>query len=86
MPILAFPTGRAVFGPVVVPFPTGDDALALWDLTVAYGRFPGLYELKTPKTDEDMRLIGRDLHALPRQPRVGDDPEPGPLTRCAEHP
>jgi len=40
-----------------VPAPDGDDALALWDLTVAYARFPGLYELKTPKTPADQRTI-----------------------------
>ena len=28
VPIIVFPTGRAIFGPVVVPAPTGDDALA----------------------------------------------------------
>jgi len=51
--------GRAVFGPVVVPAPDGADALALWDLTVAFSRVPGLYELKTPKTADDQHAIGR---------------------------
>jgi len=59
VPILVFPVGRAVFGPVVVPFPTGADALELWNLTLAYSRFPGLYEIKTPKTDADVAAIGR---------------------------
>lgn len=57
VPILVFPNGRAVFGPVVVPAPAGDDALNLWDLTEAYTKIPGLYELKTPKTDTDMTII-----------------------------
>ena len=57
VPIIVFPSGRAVFGPVVVPAPDGDDAVALWDLTEAYTRIPGLYELKTPKTDADVALI-----------------------------
>ncbi|MFM2070699.1 MAG: hypothetical protein RLZZ623_962 [Actinomycetota bacterium] len=57
VPILVFPTGRAVFGPVVVPAPDGDDAVALWDLTEAYSRINGLYELKTPKTSSDLRII-----------------------------
>lgn len=57
VPIIVFATGRAVFGPVVVPAPAGDDALALWDLTVAYSRVPGLYEMKTPKTGDDLRTI-----------------------------
>jgi len=50
---------RAVFGPVVHPAPLGADALALWDLTVAYARVPGLYELKTPKTSDDLTYIAR---------------------------
>jgi 2-hydroxychromene-2-carboxylate isomerase len=58
VPIIVFPSGRAVFGPVVVPAPVGDEALALWDLTEAYSRITGLYELKTPKTAADLRAIG----------------------------
>ena len=57
VPIIVFPTGQAVFGPVVVPAPDGDEALALWDLTEAYSRVGGLYELKTPKTADDLRTI-----------------------------
>jgi len=71
VPIIVFPPaddldtsisgteGRAVFGPVVAPAPMGDEALALWDLTVAYTRVRGLYEIKTPKTDADMEHIQR---------------------------
>lgn len=54
VPTIVFDDGRQVYGPVVVPAPTGPDALELWDLTVAYSRIPHLYELKTPKTDADM--------------------------------
>lgn len=57
VPIIVFATGHAVFGPVVVPAPAGDEALALWDLTEAYSRVQGLYELKTPKTAADQRTI-----------------------------
>ena len=32
VPTIVFESGYAVYGPVVVPAPTGDDALALWDL------------------------------------------------------
>ena len=71
VPIIVFPPaddldtsisgtdGRAVFGPVVAQAPMGDEALALWDLTVAYTRVRGLYEIKTPKTDADMEHIQR---------------------------
>ena len=43
----------------MVPAPMGDQALALWDLTVAYTRVDGLYEIKTPKTPADLEFIGR---------------------------
>ena len=59
VPIIVFEDGRAVFGPVVVPAPDGDDALALWDLTIAYSRVRGLYELKSPKTHADQRSIAQ---------------------------
>ena len=36
----------------------GQDALDLWDLTVAYSKVRGLYEFKTPKSDDDMVRIG----------------------------
>ncbi|HRE00140.1 MAG TPA: hypothetical protein PLV68_02505, partial [Ilumatobacteraceae bacterium] len=57
VPTIVFPNGRHVFGPVVAPAPTGQEALDLWDLTVAYTRVPYLYEIKTPKTDADMTHI-----------------------------
>lgn len=64
VPILVVPArgdvaSRAVFGPVVVPAPMGDQALALWDLTLAYTRIEGLYEIKTPKRAADLESIAR---------------------------
>ena len=61
VPIITIDGGRPVFGPVVVPAPSGDDAVALWRLTVAFSTVPGLYELKTPKTADDLRFIGRQF-------------------------
>jgi len=58
VPIITIPGSRAVFGPVVLPAPQADKARELWDITLAYSRFPGLFELKTPKTDADMDMIG----------------------------
>lgn len=58
VPIILIPNGRAVFGPVVVPAPPKERAVELWYLTVTYSRFPGLYEMKTPKTTDDLRMIG----------------------------
>jgi 2-hydroxychromene-2-carboxylate isomerase len=58
VPIIVLPSGKAVFGPVVAPAPTDDaDILALWDLTLAYSRVDGLYELKTPKTAQDLSSV-----------------------------
>jgi 2-hydroxychromene-2-carboxylate isomerase len=58
VPILVFPNGRALFGPVVVPAPLGDDADRLWDVCQAYASIDGLYEIKTPKTAGDLARIG----------------------------
>ena len=57
VPIIVFPGGRAVFGPVVVPAPSGDAALQLWEVLVGYSRIAGLYEIKTPKTAADQQII-----------------------------
>jgi 2-hydroxychromene-2-carboxylate isomerase len=57
VPLIVLPDGGTVFGPVVHPAPTGAEALALWNLTVAYRSIPGLYELKTPKTRDDLERI-----------------------------
>jgi 2-hydroxychromene-2-carboxylate isomerase len=51
VPIIVFPWGRAVYGPVVAPAPVSGEAVeTLWDLTIAYAKVEHLYELKTPKT------------------------------------
>lgn len=57
VPIIVIPGARAMFGPVVVPPPTGEAALELWEIVAASARFPGLYEMKRPKTTEDLRFI-----------------------------
>jgi hypothetical protein len=54
VPTIVFENGYAVYGPVVVPAPTGDDAVALWHLTKSMTRFPHLYELRHPKTTDDL--------------------------------
>jgi 2-hydroxychromene-2-carboxylate isomerase len=58
VPIIVIPHGRPVFGPVVAPAPPRERAVELWNITVAYSRFPGLYEIKTPKTMNDLSMIG----------------------------
>ncbi len=75
VPALLLPSGRAWFGPVVAPAPTGDDAAALWALVAAADRIPNLYELKLAKTDRDIHHIaemfrpyleGRDWRTVER--------------------
>ena len=77
VPIIVFPTGRGRVRAGRRAGAEGDEALALWDLTEAYSRIQGLYELKTPKTADDLRTIADGVRAVPRRPRVADDPEPG---------
>ena len=53
VPILVFRDGEkaaAIFGPVVSPSPTGEEALALWDGVVATTWSPSFYELKRTRT------------------------------------
>jgi predicted DsbA family dithiol-disulfide isomerase len=57
VPTLVFPDGNSVYGPVILPAPTGDDAVALWDLIVSSNRFPTLYELRHPKRQHDLETI-----------------------------
>jgi predicted DsbA family dithiol-disulfide isomerase len=57
VPTIVFESGYAVYGPVVVPAPEGEDALALWDLVRGMQRFPHLYELRHPKTSDDVGHI-----------------------------
>ena len=57
VPILVAPGTRAIFGPVVLPPPMGSDALELWDITLRSAKFPGLYEMKRPKTSGDLQHI-----------------------------
>lgn len=46
-PIIAVPDlGRAFFGPIVSPPPTGDDALALWSVVETSLRVDSFFELK----------------------------------------
>ena len=48
---------QALFGPVLIDPPTGDDAVALWHAVTAWLRFPHLYELQRPKRPADVAAI-----------------------------
>ncbi len=60
VPTVIVGNGYAVYGPVVVPAPTGDDAVALWDIVRSMPRFQ-LYELRHPKTNDDVAGIGEQF-------------------------
>jgi 2-hydroxychromene-2-carboxylate isomerase len=78
VPTLVFPSGYAVYGPVVVPAPTGDDAVALWDLTRAMQRFPHLYELRHPKAADDIVHVAEHFrtYLTARDWRTVENPAP----------
>jgi 2-hydroxychromene-2-carboxylate isomerase len=58
VPTLVFDDKDAFFGPVVLNPPTGAAAVRLWGLVEGWREFPDLYELRRPKTAEDMARIG----------------------------
>lgn len=61
VPLVVIGDGRAMFGPVVVPAPTGDDALNLWEIAQASADFHGLYEIKRPRTQADLDYIASTI-------------------------
>jgi predicted DsbA family dithiol-disulfide isomerase len=78
VPIIVLPNDRAIFGPVVVPAPTGAAALRLWDLCSTYSEIDGLFELKTPKTTSDLRMIAHQFepYLAARQWTTIENPAP----------
>ncbi len=57
VPTLVFEGDHALFGPVVIDPPKGDEAVALWRLVTGWIDFPHLYELQRPKRRADLRAI-----------------------------
>jgi hypothetical protein len=50
-PVIAV-NGVAFFGPVISPAPKGEEAVRLWDGTVAVASYPGFFEIKRTRTVE----------------------------------
>jgi 2-hydroxychromene-2-carboxylate isomerase len=61
VPTLVVDGSAVLFGPVVTPAPDGEAAARLWDLTVGWAEFPHLYEMRRPKTPEDMVHIASNF-------------------------
>jgi 2-hydroxychromene-2-carboxylate isomerase len=61
VPTIVFASGDPVYGPVVVPGPTGPDAIALWELVRSMQLFPHLYELRRPKTRDDLMHVASEF-------------------------
>ena len=57
VPTLIFDDGQALFGPVLVNPPTGDDAVRLWEHVAGWLEFPNVYELQRPKSPTDIDTI-----------------------------
>ena len=78
VPTIVFESGYAVYGPVVVPAPQGEDAEALWELTRGMQRFPNLYELRHPKTMDDLLHVGDQFrtYLITRDWQTVENPAP----------
>jgi hypothetical protein len=61
VPTLVFDDGSTLYGPVLTPAVLGEDALELWDIVRRMRRFPHLYEIKRPKTEDDVRHIQQEF-------------------------
>lgn len=61
VPTIVLPGDHAVYGPVITPAPTGDEALRLWQLLLGWRDFPHLYEIHHPKTRSDLAHVGRQF-------------------------
>lgn len=61
VPLVVIGNGHAMFGPVVVPAPNGDDAMKLWEIAKSSADFPGLFEIKRPRTQADLDYIAATI-------------------------
>ncbi len=59
VPTLIFDDGQALFGPVLVDPPRGQDAVRLWEHVTGWLEFPHVYELQRPKARADIDAIAK---------------------------
>jgi 2-hydroxychromene-2-carboxylate isomerase len=52
---------QALFGPVLIDPPLGQDAVKLWQAVTAWLQFPQLYELQRPKRRADIEAIAKQF-------------------------
>ena len=76
-PVDGDPIGQALYQQLV-PAPEGPAAVELFDLLVAFNRFPGLYEVNRPKVDADIRLVAERFapYLTARSWRTIENPTP----------
>lgn len=63
VPTLVFPDGQALFGPVLIDPPQGEEAVRLFDHVCGWLEFPHLYEVKRPKAEADVEAIAEAFKA-----------------------
>lgn len=61
VPTLLLDGKTPLYGPVVTPAPTGQEAGRLWDLVAGWAEFPHLYELRRPKVAADWSHIAESF-------------------------
>jgi 2-hydroxychromene-2-carboxylate isomerase len=57
VPTLIFDDEQAIFGPVLIDPPRGAAAVRLWQNILGWREFPHLYEIRRPKTRQDIEEI-----------------------------
>jgi 2-hydroxychromene-2-carboxylate isomerase len=57
VPTMVFPDGQALFGPVLIDPPRAERAVRLWEQWCGWLEFPHVYEIKRPKSRNDVEDI-----------------------------
>ena len=79
VPTIVTEAGYATYGPVVVPAPTGDDAVALWDLVQGMAALPVPVRAAPPEDPRRPRARRAVVRDVPHDARLEHRREPGPV-------